>query len=115
MKDVAGEGRTVIFVSHDLAAVRKLCNRRVLLEHWEIIYKGDTQKVLDKYNQRSVANKDFINSSWNKELDYDIKSIKITNIKLESKHIFSVKDKVAVKFDFHIKENASDRKSTRLN
>lgn len=107
MKDVAGEGRTVIFVSHDLAAVRKLCTRGVLLEHGEIIYKGDTQKVLDKYNQRSVANKDFINSSWNKELDYDIKSIKITSSNLESKHIFSVKDKIVVNFNFHIKENAS--------
>src|SRR5690554_1896367 len=107
MKDVAGSGRTVIFVSHDLAAVKTLCNKGVVLDNGKVIYKGDTQKVLDKYNQRSVANKDFINSSWNKELDYDIKSIKITNINLESKHIFDVKDKVAVNFNFHIKENAS--------
>src|SRR5690554_3180641 len=105
MKDVAGEGRTVIFVSHDLAAVRKLCTRGVLLEHGEIIYKGDTQKVLDKYNQRSVANKDFINSSWNKELDYDIKSIKIVNNRNILENVFKVSQVIRVEFLFNIKKH----------
>src|SRR6202041_1414784 len=32
MQDVAADGRTVLFVSHDLAAVEKLCSRAILLE-----------------------------------------------------------------------------------
>jgi lipopolysaccharide transport system ATP-binding protein len=107
MKDVAGEGRTVIFVSHDLAAVRKLCTRGILLEQGEIIYNGDVQKVLDKYNQKNIANKDFINSDWNKNIDYDIKSIQIKNENLDTAHIFNVTEKIVIDFDFHIKENAS--------
>ena len=32
MSDVSGEGRTVLFVSHNMAAVQSLCDRAVLLE-----------------------------------------------------------------------------------
>lgn len=49
MKDVACEGRTVIFVSHDLAAVQSLCTKGVLLEKGEIKYFGTTEEAINKY------------------------------------------------------------------
>jgi lipopolysaccharide transport system ATP-binding protein len=49
MKDVAGEGRTVIFVSHDLAAVKQLCNKGVLLTGGTISEIGSMEKVLKSY------------------------------------------------------------------
>src|SRR5690606_18299216 len=36
MSDVAGEGRTVLFVSHNMAAVEHLCSRAVLLEEGRV-------------------------------------------------------------------------------
>ena len=105
MKDVAGEGRTVIFVSHDLAAVKKLCTRAVLLEKGSVIFRGPTDEVLEKYNQKSLEKGDFINETWNKELDYDVKSVKIINSKGESSHNFDVSDKVVIEIDFHIDLN----------
>ena len=52
METVAGEGRTVLFVSHNLTAVSKLCNRAMLLDHGTKIVEGDTRKVVDVYTSR---------------------------------------------------------------
>lgn len=49
MKDVAGEGRTVLFVSHDLGAVESLCNKAVLLENGKVKTLGNTSDVLNAY------------------------------------------------------------------
>ena len=49
MRDVSKEGRTVLFVSHNLEAVRKLCTQTMLLEQGRIESKGDTDQVLTQY------------------------------------------------------------------
>ncbi len=49
MQDVSGEGRTVLFVSHNMAAVRKLCTRGILLENGEICGLGDIDYVINDY------------------------------------------------------------------
>ncbi len=49
MKDVAKHGRTVLFVSHNLSAVRSLCNRSVLLSHGQVVSCGNTPEVTDLY------------------------------------------------------------------
>ncbi|MDO8502342.1 MAG: ABC transporter ATP-binding protein [Gemmatimonadaceae bacterium] len=52
MEDVAGEGRTVFFVSHNTQAVRQLCTRGILLEHGRVAADGPTDSTLAVYNQR---------------------------------------------------------------
>ncbi|MEP6507854.1 MAG: ABC transporter ATP-binding protein [Gemmatimonadales bacterium] len=52
MEDVAGEGRTVFFVSHNTQAVRQLCTRCILLEHGQVAADGPTDATLSIYNQR---------------------------------------------------------------
>lgn len=50
MEEVAGrEGRTVLFVSHDMAAVKKLCTRAILLEAGKITKVGTPNEVVDYY------------------------------------------------------------------
>jgi len=52
MEDVAGQGRTVFFVSHNTQAVRQLCTRCILLEHGRVVADGATDATLAVYNQR---------------------------------------------------------------
>ncbi len=52
MQDVSREGRTVLFVSHDLTAVRRLCTRAVLLSKGEAIRIGPTGEVIAEYLSR---------------------------------------------------------------
>jgi lipopolysaccharide transport system ATP-binding protein len=44
------EGRTVLFVSHNLEAVRNLCDRCLLLNRGKNIFEGDVKQTLEKYN-----------------------------------------------------------------
>jgi lipopolysaccharide transport system ATP-binding protein len=49
MESVAREGRTVIFVSHNLASVRSLCTRCVVLAAGRKVLDGPTEEVIDEY------------------------------------------------------------------
>ena len=50
MENVAGkEGRTVIFVSHDLAAVRQLCRHAIVLERGRVSFQGPTPSAIHHY------------------------------------------------------------------
>ena len=52
MQDVAhGEGRTVLFVSHNMGAVRNLCKRGILLFNGELAFDGTVEDCIDKYVQ----------------------------------------------------------------
>jgi lipopolysaccharide transport system ATP-binding protein len=49
MSDVAGEGRTVLFVSHNMAAVRSLTQRVVWLDRGRLVEHGPTSEVVSRY------------------------------------------------------------------
>jgi len=61
MRDVAKkEGRTVLYVSHNMNTIRQLCDRCIVLEKGRIIYDGEIEKAIQVYlgnkNSKSVLN-----------------------------------------------------------
>jgi len=54
MQDVTAEGRTVLFVSHDLGAVEKLCSRAILLEGGRYEADGPTSQTIARYQDSLV-------------------------------------------------------------
>lgn len=68
MEDVAGQGRTVLFVSHNMQAVSSLCSSCILLKNSRIFYKGSTDKSIECY--LSGSNELVRNLTWrNIEID----------------------------------------------
>jgi homopolymeric O-antigen transport system ATP-binding protein len=55
MEDVGKEGRTVIFVSHNLEAVQRLCGRCLLLKNGELIMDRDPEAVAAQYLKHSLG------------------------------------------------------------
>lgn len=55
MKDVAGEGRTVLFVSHNMTAINNLCGRALLVEKGKLIMDSVAEEVTDRYLGRQVV------------------------------------------------------------
>ena len=51
MRDVAGQGRTVLFVSHNMGTVQQLCNKCVGLAKGKVLKEGPTDKVIAYYEQ----------------------------------------------------------------
>ena len=49
MQDVGKEGRTVLFVSHNMASITRLCSRAVMLDHGSIVADGPTEHVVNTY------------------------------------------------------------------
>ncbi|MGH9967771.1 MAG: ABC transporter ATP-binding protein, partial [Pyrinomonadaceae bacterium] len=49
MSEVAKQGRTVLFVSHNMGAVNQLCSRGLLLSGGELIYQGEVAQTVDQY------------------------------------------------------------------
>lgn len=49
MSEQVKDGRTILFVSHNLPTIRSLCRSGLLLQNGELIYKGNIQEVADKY------------------------------------------------------------------
>lgn len=56
MQDVSkGEGRTVLFVSHNMAAVRNLCTRGIVLQNGKMVYDGATNQAINYYLDNNIS------------------------------------------------------------
>lgn len=49
MKNMIGGGTTVLFVSHSLAQIEKICNRVVWLDHGKVVKIGDAKEICQEY------------------------------------------------------------------
>lgn len=54
MGDAANQdGRTVLYVSHNMNTIRQLCTRCIVLDHGKVIFDGDVEEAINLYLQRS--------------------------------------------------------------
>jgi lipopolysaccharide transport system ATP-binding protein len=56
LEDVTQQGRTIVFVSHNMSAIRGLCKRALFIDRGEIVFDGPTEQTVAKYLQQAVAN-----------------------------------------------------------
>jgi len=66
MDDVAKQGRTVLFVSHNMALIQSLCNRGILVSAGHIVSDGPVSETVDRYLQ-SLENTDEIDLSQRRD------------------------------------------------
>ena len=112
MRDVAqGSGRTVLFVSHNLAAVEHLCTSAVLLREGRLEASGSTQDVLEQYRsqarQATGVSSDHSRSQrpqWAKPV---IKSTWLSNGKGEPESSFGIGDALCIHVTFEAPDNLS--------
>lgn len=80
MEEVGKGGRTVIFVSHNMPAVSKLCHRAVLLENGKMVSDGPTNEVIKSYLASNTACSAFRNWDENtapRGKDVILRSVKV--------------------------------------
>ncbi|WP_312767451.1 ABC transporter ATP-binding protein [Epilithonimonas sp.] len=108
MGDVTkGEGRTVLFVSHNMAAVKTLCNTGILLKHGNLEDQGPINKIMESY----IINELTPNSSFFYQEDphkkAQIQNVKIYNNKNTETSEFGHDDDINVDISF-INRNAKN-------
>ncbi|MEI6040060.1 MAG: polysaccharide ABC transporter ATP-binding protein [Candidatus Berkelbacteria bacterium] len=78
MSDIAHEGRTVIFVSHNMASIKALCSRAIVLEHGKKVFDGDTLSAVGRYEGRDKGKRSVI--EWTKTTAPRLKSARLLEV-----------------------------------
>jgi lipopolysaccharide transport system ATP-binding protein len=107
MKDVAKTGRTVFFVSHNIAAVKNLCKRGIVLDKGiKICDSTPTEKAIREYlfllshgTGKQVVNNRELESTW-----VYVESVKLSNGNSVVTNEFFWSDQIEIKVDWVLKE-----------
>ena len=106
MEDVGQQGRTVIFVSHNMPAVSRLCDRVILLENGKVLENGPTEEVIGKY-----LNSDHGTSAIKTWEDFDtapgkdavrLRSIKLTKSNGEVSETFDIREPIRLEMEYDV-------------
>lgn len=92
------EGRTVLFVSHDLGSISQLCNRSMLLHEGKLLLFDETRKVINAYLQLHQSAKGYQAAS-DKKGNY-IKEIQLYNRSGEETYSFTHDEPILLRFSF---------------
>jgi lipopolysaccharide transport system ATP-binding protein len=93
MQDVSkSEGRTVIFVSHNMPSIQKLCNKVIILENGQYAFGGNTEEGIKRYLHQKTSNtgtllrdrKDRLGDGLIRFTDVTIKNNGDSNISLQT-------------------------------
>ena len=115
MQDISTEGgRTVLFVSHNMAAVKSLCTRVVILEHGHIAFEGHTEDTVDFYLESNSANtKDFDFTTHKKEFS----NVRFTSFSLNTqnnKNISSFLMGSSISFELGLESKIANNVTIRI-
>jgi lipopolysaccharide transport system ATP-binding protein len=97
MQDVSGkDGRTVIFVSHNIGAITQLCSHAILLSHGQIVSSGETTKVTARYLDSS--DKQWSEKNWDdNHLAPGDDSVKLKKVRVIDENFVTVSENVDVR------------------
>ena len=106
MQDISNsDGRTVLFVSHDLVAIKSLCFRGVLLEDGKVSCIGEIEEVLNQYeslNLKKVLKNDTAFFDFKKQ--FGIQSIKTFSNNKQTR-IIKAGSEFKIEFTYNVKED----------
>lgn len=111
MHEVSGEGRTILFVSHNMAAINSLCTSAMLLEKGTIQMTGRTSDVVNYYlkgdydkTSFGVVPEDYPRKSFHKNALH-INSIRLTDVNGEERDIFRYLEPINVSVELEVEKD----------
>jgi lipopolysaccharide transport system ATP-binding protein len=104
MGDVAKEGRTVLFVSHQMNTIRKLCPYTILIENGRIKSYSDTNEVITEYEIGMGENSKNLLESTNKNKIAQFISWEVVKPVAESKNYINTFEEIEFKISLFVKK-----------
>ncbi len=120
MKDVAGQGRTVLFVSHNMQAVRTLCSSAMLLTNGTVMDIGNTESIIDQYKksmrEQSFSENSDISNAKNRRGSgaWRFSDIRILNGRGEEADQFDIDDPIIFDLEVVCNEHVSETMSAAV-
>lgn len=116
MKEVSQSGgRTVLFVSHNMASLKRLCTRSIVMEYGTIGFDGDLNRGVDFYLNRAnigLQKNGYYQGSDNVRSEFSIDYVKLVNTKGEVSGNFSSEESIQLEIAYSL---FSTLPNTRLN
>jgi lipopolysaccharide transport system ATP-binding protein len=109
MSDVAQEGRTVLFVSHQMTAIRRLCSRTIWLESGRVKDFGPTGEVVAKYESESLGDTASDATESHQHSAYRARYLawKLENASPENAHMISVLESAGFQLTLDVREKVT--------
>ena len=112
MRDISTEGRTVLFVSHNMAAIRSLCNRGILLSNGSKIFEGPAGECVDRYlaevTQHATNEVDLSSVRRAGGTDRSLKICKFRLLTRDGRPLVRLGDPLEAEMDFTVSEPLED-------
>jgi lipopolysaccharide transport system ATP-binding protein len=112
MQDVASSGRTIIFVSHNMSAIQRLCQKSILIKQGKISESGPTSKIISRYlKDIGESGKISLNQRYDRRGNGKVRvsSVVMKNAKGESINFFRSGDDVGFSVEYK-KEDSNIKK-----
>lgn len=112
MQDVsASDGRTVLFVSHNMAAVKSLCTTGIILENGRMIYEGGSDEAVAKYlkGKGDLFNYNSYTPPMSDNEHFKLYNISIFASNSTPKDPISMADEIILSFDIEFLKNIVNR------
>lgn len=102
MSDVASEGRTVLFVSHNMGAIASLTTRCIVFQDGMIVQNGDTKEGIEYYFNMNTAASLFEEAS--KKLPVGDESITLHACRINGRNeaLFTSTDPIPIHFEYEV-------------
>jgi lipopolysaccharide transport system ATP-binding protein len=110
MQDVStNDGRTVLFVSHNMASVRRLCQRGMLLNNGTVQETGDIEQIVNLYIKGNSETKTR-SRTWpnNTNKSISINRIQVLADNKNESDVLDIKDKIEVKIDYQVNQEINN-------
>lgn len=104
MGDASRSGRTILFVSHNMAAVKTLCKTGVFLSKGELKSRGAINDIVSEYLLTGNESSSYVPEKIKTENQVAFKKIEIINGLEESCSVFTCEDEIKIRFEFLISE-----------
>lgn len=112
MQDVSrGDGRTVLFVSHNMASVRALCKNGVLLENGKVKCTGNMDQVIEAYISDADLTERHTTWAINENLPACITKVEVLVDGKRDDQMIDMTDRIKIGIEYYAKE---DLKGTNL-
>lgn len=98
------EGRTILFVSHNLNAIERLCTKTILLKEGKMVKYGDTADVLNYYQNTDKALSAITNYPVKENLDGQITKVSILNKDIQPSTRIPVGEKFFIEAEVDIRK-----------
>ncbi len=106
MNDVADEGRTVLFVSHNMSSIKQLCEQGIYLSGGEINFEGKIEECIDRYlNIKQMTSKRIIDHITRIDERIKLHQILINGSDLDICRLKEGETKINVKLFGHLAES----------